>query len=252
MSDYTPHDRADPPMTDAWTRIERNPAPLRSQVVDNIRSAIIEGVYKPGERLIERALCEMLQVSRPSLREAIRQLETEGLIENVPNRGPIVRPIGLAEARELCDLCILVEGLCAEYFVERGSADEIAAFERALLAFEASFSTGDAAAIRRAKVAYYEAFLAGTRSELLATTLRRLNARLSQCWASSLRHPDRIPEGIGEMRIIVEAIKARDAAAARSASMAYARHFSDFVQRVLREDESATAPARPARGGRRQ
>jgi DNA-binding GntR family transcriptional regulator len=223
-------------MTEAWTHIERNPAPLRAQVVEKIRLAIIEGVYQPGERLIERALCEMLQVSRPSLREAIRQLETEGLIENVPNRGPIVKSIDLREAQELCDLCTLVEGLCAEYFVARGSEVEIVDYESALLAFEASFKSGDAATIRRAKAAYYEAFLAGAHSELVTTTLHRLNARLGQCWASSLRHPDRIPAGIGEMRVIVDAIKARDATAARNASITYAKHFSAFVQRVLEED----------------
>ncbi len=230
-------------MTDDWMFIERNPAPLRSQIVEKLRTAIIEGVYKPGERLIERALCEALQISRPSLREAIRQLETEGLIENVPNRGPVVRTLTPLEVRALCDLCILVEGLCARYFAEHGLESEIDAFEAALLTFESSFSTGNALAIRRAKHNYYDAFVAGTHSEVLQTTLKRLNARLSQCWASSLRQPDRVPEAIGEMRTIVQAIRRRDPDAACAASTLYAQHFSAFVNRVLVED-AAVKPKR--------
>jgi GntR family transcriptional regulator, trigonelline degradation regulator len=224
-------------MTENWMLIERNPAPLRSQVVEKLRTAIIEGVYLPGERLIERSLCEALQISRPSLREAIRQLETEGLIENIPNRGPIVRSLSATEAQALCDLCVLVEGLCARYFALHGTEKDIAAFEAALMVFENSFGTGDALAIRRAKHNYYEAFIAGTHSEELQTTLRRLNARLSQCWASSLRQPDRIPQGIGEMRVIVQSIKRRDPEAACLASTLYAQHFSAFVNQVLVQDK---------------
>jgi GntR family transcriptional regulator, trigonelline degradation regulator len=227
--------RANPPMTDDWMTIERNPAPLRSQVVEKLRTAIIEGVYKPGERLIERALCEALQISRPSLREAIRQLETEGLIENVPNRGPIVRTLTPEEVKALCDLCVLVEGLCARYFAEYGLESEVDAFEAALLAFEKSFKTGDTLVIRRAKYRYYEALGSGTHSDVLQTTLRRLNARLSQCWASSLRQPDRVPEAIGEMRVIVKAIRKRDPDAACAASTLYAQHFSAFVTQVFVE-----------------
>ncbi|MES2511099.1 MAG: GntR family transcriptional regulator [Pseudomonadota bacterium] len=234
-------------MTDDWMVIERNPAPLRSQIVEKLRTAIIEGVYSPGERLIERALCEALLISRPSLREAIRQLETEGLIENVPNRGPVVRTLSPQEVKALCDLCILVEGLCARYFAEHGLDSEIDAFEAALLAFEKSFGTGDVLAIRRAKYHYYEAFVVGTHSEVLQTTLRRLNARLSQCWASSLRQPDRVPEAIGEMRVIVQAIRRRDADAACAASTLYAQHFSAFVNRVLVDGPVAKPKSRRPR-----
>lgn len=233
-------------MTDDWMVIERNPAPLRSQIVDKLRTAVIEGVYQPGERLVERALCEMLQISRPSLREAIRQLETEGLIENVPNRGPVVRVLTPQEVKALCDLSVRVEGLCARYFAEQGLDAEIDAFEAALLAFERSFDTRDAHAIRRAKHAYYEAFLAGTHSEVLQTTLRRLNARLSQCWASSLQQPDRVPEALGELRVIVQAIRRRDPDAACAASELYAQHFSAFVNRV-RVKANSPLPKKRAR-----
>ncbi|GAC1594862.1 MAG: hypothetical protein NVS3B28_25840 [Candidatus Velthaea sp.] len=74
-------------------------APLRQQLTDVLRAAIADGQFKPGDRLIERDLCERTGVSRTSIREAFRALEAEGLIESIPNRGPVVARITRAPAR---------------------------------------------------------------------------------------------------------------------------------------------------------
>lgn len=233
-----------------WMRIDRLPAPLRSQVAANLRAAITEGVFQPGDRLIERALCEQLQVSRPSLREAIRQLETEGLLEVVPHRGPVVRELSKREAAELFDMCALVEGLCARYFAERGTPQQVARYEAALDAHEKALLVGDRDAARKAKNAYYEAFVAGSGSELVQTTVRQLNARLSQCWGTSQRHPERISQGVKEMRAIVKAVRKQDAQAAFDAAVTYVQHMSAYVQSVYDED-AAGAAANPAPRRRR-
>jgi DNA-binding GntR family transcriptional regulator len=232
-----------------WMRIDRLPAPLRSQVVANLRAAITEGIFLPGDRLVERALCEQLQVSRPSIREAIRQLEAEGLLEVVPHRGPVVRSLSKQDAAELFDLCAHVEGLCARYFAERGSPQQVARYEAALDAHEKALLVGDRDAVRKAKNAYYEAFVAGSGSELVQTTLRQLNARLSQCWATSQRHPERISRGIKEMRQIVKAIRTRDAEAAYQAAVTYVQHANAYVQSVFDEDQPAVT-GEPAKRGR--
>jgi DNA-binding GntR family transcriptional regulator len=65
-------------------------APLRREIEMRLRAAIIDGRFKPGDRLIEREMCELLGVSRASLREALRQLEAEELVTIVPHRGPVV------------------------------------------------------------------------------------------------------------------------------------------------------------------
>jgi Transcriptional regulators len=64
--------------------------PVRQQVVDFLRDEILALRFTPGEKLVERRLCEMTGASRTALREGLRQLEAEGLIEIIPNRGPIV------------------------------------------------------------------------------------------------------------------------------------------------------------------
>ena len=71
-------------------RVEKVAAPLRHGVTESIRYAIALGRFKSGERLPERALCEMTGVSRTLVREALRQLESEGLIKVLPHRGPMV------------------------------------------------------------------------------------------------------------------------------------------------------------------
>jgi DNA-binding GntR family transcriptional regulator len=237
-------------MTDDWMRVDKSPAPLRAQVVSKLRMAITEGLFKPGERLVERNLCERLEVSRPSIREAIRQLEAEGLIEVVPNRGPVVRALTSDEAAELFDMCAAMEGLCARYFAERGTAEDIAHLAAQRDALEAAFGSGDRDRIRRAKHLYYEAFVAGCHSEPIQTCVRQLNARLSHLWSTSLRRPGRVAEGMNEMRRIIEAIKARDGDAAFAASHTYVQHASAVGRAALLEDEAQLALEAPA--GRRR
>ena len=77
-------------------RIEDVPT-VRSMVAQKLREAIMSGTLKPGQRLIERELCEMTGVSRPSIREALRLLEADGLVNTVPHRGPVVSTISLEE-----------------------------------------------------------------------------------------------------------------------------------------------------------
>ena len=95
--------------------VQRHAAPLRQQVVEALRLAIIDGRLAPGARLIERELTEMLRVSRTVIREALRQLESEGLIAIVPNKGPVVRALTLAEAKDLYQIRAVLEGLAARF-----------------------------------------------------------------------------------------------------------------------------------------
>src|ERR1700692_4653203 len=94
------------------------PAALRHVVAERLRSAIVRGILKPGDRLNESQLAKSMKISRPSLREAIRQIESEGLVEVIPNVGPIVRKLPLEELLPISDLSAAVSSLCARYFAE--------------------------------------------------------------------------------------------------------------------------------------
>src|ERR1700757_472441 len=74
---------------------------VRAMVARKLREAIMSGTFKPGQRLVERELCEMTGVSRPSIREALRLLEADGMVNTVPHRGPVVSTISLEKPRQL-------------------------------------------------------------------------------------------------------------------------------------------------------
>src|SRR5689334_22743137 len=93
--------------------IQKFAAPLRQQVDDGLRQAIISGRLAPGARLTERELTEMMGVSRTVIREALRQLESEGLVAIIPHKGPVVRALSLDEARDLYSIRAVLEGFAA-------------------------------------------------------------------------------------------------------------------------------------------
>ena len=104
--------------------IRQETAPLRARIIEAIRGAIEGGQLKPGERLVEKKLCEQLGVSRTSLREALRELEAIGVIAQVSTRGLTVVEISPREARNIYAIRADIEALVVEQFCER--ADDAA------------------------------------------------------------------------------------------------------------------------------
>ena len=92
-----------------------------TDVASGIREAILSGQFVPNQRLIEADLSEQFAASRASVRAALAELANEGLIERVQNRGARVRAVSLAEAVEICEVRMVVEGLCAAKAAERAT-----------------------------------------------------------------------------------------------------------------------------------
>src|SRR5690606_20033929 len=99
--------------------------PLRLSVVEALRDAISSGVLKPGQRIVEQDLAEELGVSRLPIREAIRQLEYEGLLESVPHKGAVVATVSERDIRELFSLRDALETLAAGLVAQRASPGEV-------------------------------------------------------------------------------------------------------------------------------
>lgn len=103
--------------------------PLREVVFENIRKAIIEGVLKPGERLMEIQLSEQLGVSRTPVREAIRMLELEGLVVMLPSKGAYVANISKKDLMDILEVRVGLEGLAAYCATDRMTKDHIKKLE---------------------------------------------------------------------------------------------------------------------------
>ena len=123
-------------------RIEDVPT-VRSMVAQKLREAIMSGTLKPGQRLVERELCEMMGVSRPSIREALRVLEADGLVNTVPHRGPVVSTISLEEARQLYAARAVLEGFAGRECARLRDPDVVRRIGEALARLKAAFAEGD-------------------------------------------------------------------------------------------------------------
>jgi DNA-binding GntR family transcriptional regulator len=188
-------------------RVVRNTVTLRQQVLEVLRDAILNFQFKPGDRLIERELCEMTGVSRTSVREALRHLESEGLVQNLPNRGPIVATLTLDEAREIYEVRRALEGLAARLFAERAGNEHHAALDAVMAALERSFATSDTRAIVKATAQFYDVVLGGCGNELVRRLINSLHARVTYLRATSVSQPGRAPDSLAEMRRLVAALK---------------------------------------------
>lgn len=190
------------------------PDTLRQKVEDAVREAITSGVYAPGERLIERELCEGLGVSRASVREALRRLEAEKLVHTVPHRGPVVASISVEEARQLYALRAVLEGYAAHEFATQATDAAIAEFGRAAGELREAAGSGDTDRVLRAKGVLYDVMLSHCGNDLVRETLRGFHSRINLLRATSLMHPERLPHSLAEIDALVAAFRARDAAKA--------------------------------------
>ncbi|PZU25614.1 MAG: GntR family transcriptional regulator [Shinella sp.] len=188
---------------------------LRRQIENAVRDGITSGRYAPGSRLVERELCEELGVSRTSLREALRKLEAEKLVEIVPHKGPVVASISLEEAREIYALRELLEGFAAHEFAIRGTAEAHEAFEREAAVLRAHALAGETAKVLEAKSRLYTLMLGHCGNSLVQEVLQSLFSRINILRATSLMHPDRIAQSLAEIDALTVALKARDAEKAK-------------------------------------
>jgi len=199
---------------EARPRIERSAAPLRRQVAEQLRDSIISGRLQPGARLIERELIALMGVSRTVIRETLRQLESEGLIAMIPNKGPVVRELTLAEATDLYSIRAVLEGLAARLFAVRADPSYVARLARALDQTAKAYKKGDPSRIFETKDVFYDVLFEGAGSETLSLMIGTLHGRISRWRSLGLRHPQRSParsqEAIRNLRALVAALRRRD------------------------------------------
>jgi len=221
-------------------KIQRSAAPLRRDVVDALRTAIIEGRLAPGARLTERELIEMTGVSRTVIREALRQLESEGVIETIPNKGPIVRKLTRDEAKDLYLIRSVLEGLAARMFVANATREDIAALKRALDETAVAYRDGDPESVLDAKNRFYDILFRGAGSETLSSMIATLHARIWRWRALGLGHPrrsrGRSKEAVKGLRDLLKAIERRDADAAEEIARLEVSNAAKEVMRILAEE----------------
>lgn len=224
-------------------KVPRVASVLRHGVTESIRNAILVGHFQPGDRLPERELCEMTGVSRTLVREALRQLESEGLINVIAHRGPVVDRLSPEQAQGIYQVREELEGLASQLFAERASPEQLKALKEAFKSLKRDLTQGDALAQLKSKNAFYECLMDGCGNEALTTTLKLLNSRVMLLRSTSMQAPGRAKNSVAELSELMDALAARDGAKARKAGSLHVRNAAAVAVKILRDNDAAALPA---------
>jgi DNA-binding GntR family transcriptional regulator len=224
-------------------QIPRQSATLRLQVEERIRAAIAHGIFKPGQRLVERELCEQIGVGRTSVREALRQLEAEGLVTVYPHRGPVVSTLSADEARHLYDLRALLEGHAGKMFAQRHTAQDMASLDGAFEAFAAAVESGQQGRLIETKNVFYGVLLDGSGNPYLKQMLTIIHNRVNLLRVTSMAQPGRIQNSLSELKHICAMLRERRPEEAQSACVAHIREAAKIVERVLGQSDVSSRAA---------
>lgn len=203
-----------------------SPVSVQQQAANNLRAAILAGIFQPGERLVEADLCARLGVSRPSVREALRSLEAEKLVEIVPNRGPLVPVITWEQANEIYQVRALLEGEAAAAFATRTTPESIKRMRTALADFIRADKNGNVGERLSSTSRFYDEILGGCGNSVISDILQGLIARITFLRARSMSTAGRAKFSAQEMKKIINAIEARDPKAARKAAIEHVENAS--------------------------
>lgn len=202
---------SEPDGADSSLRVGRVAAPLREQVLERLRDAILTFRFKPGQRLIERELIDQTGVSRTTIREVLRELAAEGLVATIPQKGAVVVIPSVEEATEIYEVRAALEALAARRFIAHAGPERLAELHAALVDFARVVDEqGDIHALLAAKDSFYDALLAGAGNSTIASVLAGLQARVRVLRAASLSRPGRPQQAVEELRALVTAIEAGD------------------------------------------
>lgn len=198
-------------------KIDKAPQTLRDVVQARMHEAIVSGHFAPGERLVERPLCEQLGVSRTVLRETIRYLEAEGLVEILPNKGPIVARLSWAQAQQIYDIRKLLEGSAAAACAASHSSAFKAALPTALRDISKAMNDIEWTRLLAATSRFYALIFEEAGQDIAWGIVQRLNGRISRLRALTIAARDHDLSGMHHMTAIHDAILGGDPQQARQA-----------------------------------
>ncbi len=203
---------------------------LHDEVVERMRDLIVEGHIKAAQRINETELCRSLGVSRTPVREAIKTLASEGLIELVRNKGAIVKQLSVDEIEDMLEAVRAIERYAAEVGVERASReeiDEIAAMHKLMQAY---YKAKDRLPYYKLNQAIHAAIVALTHNDTLIATHEALQMRLRRMRYVGNELPSSWSGAMREHEAMIKALRKRDSASLREAVSV---HLENTRERVV-------------------
>lgn len=202
---------------------------LHLSVAARLRALIVEGQLAAGEKLNERELAARLAVSRTPLREALKLLTAEGLVEHHPNRGVVVSQLDATAVAQAFEVMAALEGLSGELACARITDEELAELRALHYEMLAHHARKDLSAYYRVNAAIHRAINRAARNAVLTETYDRINARLQAFRFRSNFDADKWAVAVREHEAMLAALTARDGARMRTLLIEHLNHKRDVV-----------------------
>ena len=186
-------------------------AKLEEKAYAILKDKLLSGAYYPGARLVERDLAEQLDMSRTPVRWALRQLENEGYLERLGNRGFCVRMPDREEALNILDIRAAIEGMAAFLAASRRTEQHVAAFDEIIAAMRETAENHDLLTYYRLTADLHQLIFTASANPELAAFAIRINAQSSRFHFRTLLLPERLGKSVAEHAEMAEHIKNRDA-----------------------------------------
>jgi len=186
---------------------ERDNSSLGKQVFKYIEDAVLNGIYKQGDLLVESKLIAELGVSRTPIREAVAQLEHEGLVQIVPHRGAVVRGISQKDIQDIYTVRIMVEGLAARWAAEHIDAAQLKELKAAIDLEEFYTSKNEIDHLIRLDSSFHQVIYKASKSTPLMYMLKTFHHYIQRARTQSIGVPGRSQKALEEQQAIYEAIK---------------------------------------------
>jgi DNA-binding GntR family transcriptional regulator len=192
-----------------------------------LRQAILRGEMAPAQRLVENELAEEFGVTRASIRAALIDLASEGLVERIRNRGSRVRVVSVEEAVAITECRMVLEGLCAAKAAVMASDEELAGLADLGEAMTKAVAAGEPLTYSGLNAELHGRILQISGQQVAVELLDRLNAQLVRHRFQLALRPGRPQQSLNEHLAMIEAIRARDSGAADAAVRA---HLSSVIE----------------------
>jgi DNA-binding GntR family transcriptional regulator len=189
---------------------------LREKILETIRDAILKGSLKPGERVSEPDLAERFGISRTPIREAFRQLESEGYLEVVPRKGAVVASLSARDIEEFYAIKIILEGFAARMAADKLTAKEIERLESINERLHKIAKEGDVKTFFRVHNEFHEVFIKAAGNDKLSEMINQLVMKFKRLRLVSLSQPGRMIVSIEDHHDMIQAFKDHDGSRADS------------------------------------
>lgn len=216
---------------------------LREKILEMIRDAILKGTLKPGERVSEPELAERFGISRTPIREAFRQLESEGYLEVIPRKGAVVASLSERDIEEFYAIKIILEGFAAKMAAENLTEKDIERLEAINDRLQKIADEGDVKSFFRVHNEFHDVFIKAAGNDKLYEMINQLVMKFKRLRLASLSQPGRMEISVEEHRNMIEAFKNHDGDRADNLVRHAATIGADVLIQSMSEGEKSDSKA---------